>query len=192
MYCDKKIFLISGKRTSGKDTCTDIIKKYFEAEGLNVCVISFAKILKECFCRDKNYDFDRMLNDYKYKEERRDEMTLYFLEMRKEKGEYFFCNYLMEYIDQSHHDMYIISDLRLRSDLEMIEKSTYSKYIVRVNATEDSKRQRGWTPKECDKEFTETDLDECTRFDIIFDNNSSLLDLECNITSWIHQICNPI
>lgn len=187
----KNVLLISGKRTCGKDTCTEIAKQYFESKRLKVSVVSFARILKELFCRDTGYDLDRMLNDYRYKEDHRYELTSYFIKMRKEKGVDFFCNHLMAHIEQTGYNLYIVSDLRLKSDFEAFKKSPYNKFIIRVNSTDESKKKRGWVAKECDNDFTEIDLDDCTEFNKIFNNDSSLQQLKTDVIIWIEDTMIP-
>lgn len=170
----KHIFLVSGKRTCGKDTCTEILNRYFESKGnTDVMILGFAKILKECFCKDTGSDFDRMMKDYPYKEAKRTQMTEYFVKMREEKGHDYFSKCLIQCIESSSADIYIISDLRLKCDFDAFKSksATYDMKFIRVRATDESKILRGWTAKDCDNDFTETDLDRCKEFDKYFDDS---------------------
>ena len=52
----KKIILISGKRTCGKDTSAKIISDYYSEKNYKVCTIGFAQITKMCYCKEYNVD----------------------------------------------------------------------------------------------------------------------------------------
>ena len=63
--CKKHVFLISGKRTCGKDTLANILDEIFTKKNFKVLKMSFAKILKECFCKDCGYNLEKMLTKLK-------------------------------------------------------------------------------------------------------------------------------
>ncbi|VBB17568.1 hypothetical protein YASMINEVIRUS_30 [Yasminevirus sp. GU-2018] len=220
------ILMISGKRTCGKDTVAKIIVDYLTSlaeiipktafklgfnveDNINkmVEVMSFAKALKKTFCSDLGYDFDRMMNDYDYKEEHRADMTNYFMKMRYIEGEDYFSNILIDDILSKHkYDsrIVIVSDLRLKGDLERFrelergllekelegdsERCSYKVVVIRVNSTEESKSKRGWHKKRCDSDFTETDLDDCTDFDFVIDNDGTLEELKNKVLDTLMKI----
>lgn len=125
----KQIIIISGKRTSGKDTITDIIIDYLREKKFKVCQLSFGGILKENFSHDCKFDYDRLMNDYAYKESHRDKMIEYFTNMRNTHGNDYFSKEIMKRIDTAEYDFYIISDLRLRCDAIVFEQSSYN-YVI--------------------------------------------------------------
>jgi phosphomevalonate kinase len=180
----KRIILISGKRTCGKDTITKIISNELIELGYNVCVMSYAGIVKENFSRDSKICYEKLMNNYAYKELHRDKMTNYFIKMRNEKGEDYFSKKLMNKIDESDYDFYIISDLRLKIDAEAFEKSLYDYLMIRVSSTNESRTKRGWMFDSIDKHFTETELDDYKYFDKIIQNDGSLDELTEHVKSW--------
>lgn len=184
----KIVFLISGKRTVGKDTVTEIIKNYLTELNYDVCLLSFSGILKESFSRDKGYDLNRLMNDYVYKENHREEMTEYFMNMRKEYGDGHFRRELMKKINETDYDVYIVSDLRLMSDAIAFMRSPYKNIIVRIEASEESKKKRGWVKKSCDDDFTETDLDNYQNFDKVFNNDGSMSELFATVRQWMSHL----
>ena len=191
----KQIFLISGKRTCGKDITTTFIKKYFEELGLKVNVASFANEFKRLFCLETGLDFDRMLNDYKYKEIYRDKMVDRYTEMHEQYGEDYFCNLLLENIKTTQADIFIIPDFRLKIEMKMflrLDKKEYEVKTIRVNAILETRIKRGWIQKPCDKGFTETELDDYKDFDIIIDNDGTLDELEKKIYEHLDHMSKKI
>lgn len=180
----KRIIVISGKRTCGKDTVTKIINDKLVELDYDVCLMSYSGIMKESFSRDAKLCYEKLMNNYAYKELHRDKMTKYFIKMRKEKGDDYFSKKLMEKIDKTDFDFYVVSDLRLRIDAEAFEKSLYNYVMIRISSTNESRSKRGWNHESIDEHFTETDLDDYKYFDEIFRNDGSLDELTEHVRSW--------
>lgn len=186
----KTVIMVSGKRTCGKDTITGILNKIAISKGLSVSTVSFAGFFKECYCDNTGAELNRLLTDYKYKEDKRSDMLQYFTKIREEKGHDFFCNKVIDNITKSNFDICVISDLRLTNDLKIISKynDKINFILIRVNSKIESRKKRGWTHKECDNDPTETDLDTYDKFDKIFDNDGTIEDLEIVVKKWFDSI----
>lgn len=70
------------------------------------------------------------------------------------------------------HDVFIIPDCRRPTDLEYFSKRSLVKVAVRVNASEEVRRQRGWAfTRGVDDAASECALDSYPKFDVIINNN---------------------
>ena len=113
-------------------------------------------------------------------------MTKYFEQMREQKGFNFFSNHLIKQIEESSHDLYIISDLRLKCDFQAFSMTKqFKSHFIRVNAKTESKMKRGWFLKECDSHFTEIHLDDCKEWDVIFNNDDTIDQLKHEVVKWL-------
>ena len=59
------IFLVSGKRASGKDTFCSLLNNKLIGDSK---IIALADAPKKAFCKKENIDFLRFMNDRAYKE----------------------------------------------------------------------------------------------------------------------------
>lgn len=182
----KLIILVSGKRTCGKDTFAQILKQLVP----DINITSFARELKLAFCKDRNYDFDRMISDYPYKEAKREEMTEYFVNMQKTHGDDYFFNAVLKNINESDSKINVISDLRLKSDLNrflILDKSEYTIFTVRIESSIKSRMLRGFVMKEYDFDVVETDLDDY-KFDTVIENNDTINKLMKSTQNWLSML----
>ena len=181
----KRIILISGKRSSGKDTFATILNDYFSSLKLRVKSMAFAFATKVGYCKKNNLDLDKMLNDYVYKESHRSGLLDYFLT----NGDFnWYADYVYKFIEQEYDnfDVFIIHDLRIKQHMTFFEtlcnqtsfNSKYNCIFIRVNASKESKIKRGWIEKPYDSDFTETDLDDNECFDLYIKNDGNIDDLK--------------
>lgn len=177
----KTILLISGKRTTGKDTVCEIIK---EISKVKFDSIAFAYATKMGYCKDNNLDLNRMLNDYEYKESHRKGLLQYYL---THHDPLFYSDYVLEYINsETKNDInnFIIPDLRIREHADVFKSLDPTRYrciFIRINASDETKISRGWIRKECDDNITETGLDNYDGFDIIINNDGTRDELKIEI-----------
>lgn len=182
------IILISGKRTCGKDTVADIIKRYLLSIGKTVDTASFGKACKSGYCKKYSHDLDRMLTDYTYKESHREELTKYFVNMRETKGDDYFLKKVIKQIDQSTCEYVLISDLRVQCEVDTFRALERKVIMIRVNSTIESRKQRGWVEKECDNHFSETELDTYDGFDFVVNNDDTIDKLTITVLRYINDL----
>ncbi|XP_068934121.1 phosphomevalonate kinase isoform X3 [Petaurus breviceps papuanus] len=133
------VLLFSGKRKSGKDFVTDELRNRL---GTHVCaVLRLSGPLKEQYAQEHGLDFQRLLDASSYKETFRQDMIRWGEEKRKaDPG--FFCRKIVEGVPQA---IWLVSDARRVSDIQWFQSSFGDvTQLVRVVASEESRRQRGW------------------------------------------------
>ena len=170
------IFILSGKRKSGKDFVANKLKETF---GHDRCeIIRLSGPLKYEYARQNGLDFDRLLDSTTYKEFYRQDMIRWGEEKRNADPSYF-CRLAInmafsatsEGRESIQKPVWVISDARRKSDVHYF-KENYDKVVhVRIDASEDVRKSRGWifTPGVDDAE-SECGLDN-EKFDFIIHNN---------------------
>ena len=182
----KNIVLLSGKRFSGKGETSVILKKYFESMGKTVHITCFSYFLKEQFCKLNNINFLKFINDHKYKDSFRNELTAYL-----DTCEYSSFTALLENaIDTNKFtisDIYIIDDVRCYdAQIKYINDNFLHKWntiSLRINSSDDNRIKRGWIKTEYDNHMCENDLDDHTGFDHYINNDGSIEELEKKVLS---------
>lgn len=157
------IYLISGKRYSGKD----YIAKKIESEFKNVFVTSFAKALKKEVSLKYGLDFERLMHDRKYKEQSRLLLINHATFMKETYGQEYWVRLLLRDINYGINDI-IITDWRFKAEYEYLNK-TYPIVTIRINSTNEQRKNRGWLENPTDEGVSETELDEFP-FDRIINN----------------------
>lgn len=163
----KVIFLLSGKRKSGKDYFADLLKS--ELGDKNCCIVRLSGPLKEMYAKIHNLNYEELLKASKYKELHRENMIKWGEEKRKNDPSYF-CQ-AATCTAKKH--AWIISDARRKSDIEYF-KSKYknSAVLIRIDCGIEIRRLRGFcftlgiddAPSECD-------LDNGVKWDFIVNNS---------------------
>lgn len=157
-----KIFVLSGKASSGKDLVADIIKGYYNNKKCKK--LSYAYYLKQYVKditgwsgddSDKPRDF---LQDF----------GINFL--KKDIDKNFLINRLCEDVKvySFFYDVLIITDARLLDEIETIKKGFNNVTTIRINRLLDNHLTE--TQK---SHITETDLDNYDKFDFIIENNDN-------------------
>lgn len=177
----KNVIMLSGKRFNGKGEASHILKKYYESKGKRVFIIAFSYFLKKQFCEINGLDLNRFISDHEYKDSFRDALTAYLDTCEYQS----FTRMLINAINFStfgEYDLYIIDDVRcFDAQVEYVLKYCTDKWnvrIIRINATDESRRKRGWIKSKYDEHMCENDLDSYEGFDYIIDNNESIEDLK--------------
>jgi len=189
------IILVSGKRSSGKDTAAEIIKQYIKDSkqyNTEIDSIALAYATKVGYCKENNLDLDRMVNDYAFKESHRMGLLKYYL---THNDPLWYSDYVLEYIESKHNNeninYFVIPDLRILAHTNVfkspivINKLSVKCLFIRINATEETKKSRGWIKKDCDDDYTETELDNYTGFDIIINNDGTVEELQNKLYNFL-------
>ena len=171
------VYVLSGKRKSGKDFVASGLLKTF---GEDVCgVIRLSGPLKYEYARIHGLRFDQLLDSSPYKEKYRVDMIRWGEEKRSADPHYF-CRLATQppYQGQEHsrsnsgkpRSVWIVSDARRLTDLAYF-KERYNVISVRVHASEAVRAARGWvfTPGVDDAE-SECGLDSAV-FDVHVQND---------------------
>ncbi|XP_046677848.1 phosphomevalonate kinase [Homalodisca vitripennis] len=172
------ILLFSGKRKSGKDTVTDLL---FDSVKEEAVLIKVSAPIKSYFSKVKGLDYDQLMGTSSYKEQYRLEMIKWSEQVRKSDYGYF-CRAAIEMTCAEKKPVWIVSDMRRRTDLQWFRDNYKHIITVRVCSSEGQRIKRGWvfTPGIDDQE-TECNLDSVQDWDIIIENNGSLDDLQPDI-----------
>lgn len=171
-----KVIFISGKRYVGKGETAKLLKSHYENQGKKVLISSFSYLLKVNFCAEYKLDLERFIQDHKYKDEWRNELTEYFAKTNSMDYAY----YLESLIDLKEYDVCIIDDLRLLEHVEYIKNVLSQKYqikMIRIFSDESERIKRGWEKTSYDESRYETELDNYGEFDEQITNNGSIEDL---------------
>ncbi|XP_039623772.1 phosphomevalonate kinase [Polypterus senegalus] len=182
----KLILLVCGKRKSGKDYITELIHCRLDS---SICaVLRLSGPLKEQYAKQHELDYDRLLDATEYKERYRADMIRWGEERRTADPGYF-CRPIVQGVSQP---VWIVSDARRKSDIDWF-RSHYEEQtvIVRVVASEKTRRQRGWQFTEgVDDAQSECGLDDGVNFDWVITNDGQDLELEAQVLSllaFIHE-----
>ena len=173
-YIDKKpkIYVISGKAKSGKDTLANIICNYYKDKKCKK--ISYAYYLKEYIKNIFGWDGQEETKP-------RDLLQSIGIDLLQKKiDEHFLINRVMEDIKvySYFYDVIIITDARLIDEIE-IPKNKFSNVItIRINNNVDND-----LTLEQKKHITEIDLDNYTNFDYVINNTSDYTKLTQNVNN---------
>ena len=188
------VYLVSGKRKSGKDY---VAEKLSETFGKELCaIIRLSSPLKYQYARLHELRFDRLLDSSSYKEHYRADMIRWGEAKRKLDPTYF-CRLAIELPCEgqannlsncSHPKMkqvWIISDARRKTDLKFFEER-FKVISVRVEASEKTRTERGWNfTQGVDDSESECGLDDVA-FDVVLRNDGNN-DFENNIKSLVEK-----
>lgn len=173
-YIDKKpkIYVISGKAKSGKDTLANIICNYYKDKKCKK--ISYAYYLKEYIKNIFGWDGQEETKP-------RDLLQSIGIDLLQKKiDEHFLINRVMEDIKvySYFYDVIIITDARLIDEIE-IPKNKFSNVItIRINNNIDND-----LTLEQKKHITEIDLDNYNNFDYVINNTSDYTKLTQNVNN---------
>ncbi|CAG7816806.1 unnamed protein product [Allacma fusca] len=169
------LVLISGKRKSGKDYFTDRLIETFGAE--KTAILRIAAPIKHYWSVKNNLDYEKMLGTSGYKEQHRFKMVEWSQEVRTKNYGYF----NVEAIRMGKAEgkpIWICSDIRHRRDYNWF-REFYPDLVkrIRVFATEDVRKSRGWlfTPG-IDDGPSECNLDDISDWDLVITNNGQSTD----------------
>lgn len=162
-----KVFLLHARAQSGKNTCANIMKEYYETQGKRVIIIAFADYVK--FTLEKYYN----ITDFK-SEEGRSRIQHYATDqIRDGYKKTFWAELVANYLDaiQADFDIAIIPDWRFENEYGMIQWH-FGKRAIPVLITRPDIDVVDNMTKEQRQHQSETELDNFQKFsyNIINDN----------------------
>ncbi|XP_028837158.1 phosphomevalonate kinase isoform X2 [Denticeps clupeoides] len=180
------ILLFSGKRKSGKDYVTDLIREKLGADVC--CVLRLSAPLKEQYAQERGLDFTELLGAGRYKEQYRADM-IQWGERKREQDPGFFCRLAIRDATQP-----IVSDARRASDLQWFWKEfPHQCHCVRVEASEQSRVNRGWEfTAGIDDGESECGLDHGVQFDWMIHNDGDPAVLDEQLKELFSLVCKHI
>ena len=173
-----KLFIISGKARSGKDTVANIIKDYYTDK--KVISISFGHYIK---------DYAKRVSSWDGSEESKPRQLLQQLgiELIKNKiNSKLFINRILEDIEifSYFYDIIIIDDARLKDEIEILKENYKDSKVIRVIR---ENYKNGLTLSE-NNHLTETDLDDYDNFDYVVKNTDNLSNLKKDIEDILRSV----
>lgn len=188
----KVIFIISGRRNSGKDY---VAKRFLEAiinRGSKCLFWSGSIVVKREFCAHKGHDLNRMLTDRDYKDSLREDLTHYFQTVMAVEKSPDYCNLeLIEDIKKNIKEpTCFVFDIRYPFEIECYERHNFNLVKIRINASEETKKKRGWVydPK-LDEDKSETGLNDYVGWDYVFNNDKDGVD---NIDLFVKDVLDKV
>lgn len=189
--------LIAGKRCSGKDTLADLLKRNAFLGDL-MDIRGFAKSLKYNYAKilssdlSESYDtiYEKLLNDYQFKQTHRPGLIQYGVSEKEKYGEDIWVQRLIESGKDSK--MVIIPDVRYRYELFHEVFTNENSIKIKINCSDEKRSNRGWKYTEgIDNNHSECDLDniDIKSYDHIIENNSDISYLENEANNIINKYC---
>ncbi|XP_019965266.2 phosphomevalonate kinase isoform X2 [Paralichthys olivaceus] len=170
----KLVLVFSGKRKSGKDYVTDLIKGRLGSDVC--CVLRLSGPLKQQYAQEHGLDLDQLLGPGLYKEQFRANMICWG-ETRRRRDPGFFCRLATRGACQP---VWVVSDARRLSDLQWF-RSEFPQQTrsVRVQSSEETRTKRGWSfTAGVDDAESECGLDSGVAFDWIISNEANAPSLD--------------
>ncbi|GAB1600685.1 phosphomevalonate kinase-like [Argonauta hians] len=168
----KLIFILSGKRKSGKDYVTNLMVQKLGEERCGILRLSSP--IKFQYAKENKLLFEKLNDSSEYKEKYRLEMIKFGEQMRNIDPGYF-CRLATseEYGNECKKPFWIISDARRQTDLDyFLQNYTDQVQTVRIIATEEIRKDRGFVfTKGIDDAASECGLDAVKHWDFIIDNS---------------------
>jgi len=178
------VFVFSGKRKSGKDYITDILKEKLD----DSVILRLSGPLKQCYAENNGLDFEKLLSSGDYKEKYRLDMLRWSEEIRN-KDYTFFCREAISKYEAEKFPVWIISDARRLTDLKYFRERFDDKVkTVRIHAPDYVRKERGWVFTEgVDDQETECGLDEVQDWNFRIENDGRVSG-DVLISELMHQI----
>lgn len=184
------IVMVSGKRCSGKDYFADQFEQVNEMRDNPVIVhrIPSAHLVKVELAKSSGgaIDLQRLMHDREYKDLHRDQL----ISLAEGKKRDISPSYWIEQGVQQFHQIcntrssdndkpivFLVTDFRFKDEYDYVRENTscFNVFYVRVNASESTRKSRGWVYKEAvDAHSSEVDLDNMVSiFDHVLENNQT-------------------
>lgn len=171
-----KIYIISGKARSGKDTIADIIEKYYGNK--KVIKLSYSYYLKDFAKRITGWDGSDNTKPREF-------LQQLGIELIKTKiDEHFLINRLCDDIKifSYFYDVIIITDARLVDEIEIPKKLYPCANVIKITRN----IENNLTTNE-KKHLTEIALDNYNKYDYIIENNETLDELAKKVIEIIRK-----
>lgn len=167
----KKIIVFSGKQFAGKDTVAKVLLEKFKSFKR----IGIADAIKLKYSAQTGLSIEEI---EKNKSQYRQDLINLGNWGRAQDPDYW-LNSIIEYEGNT-----IVTDIRMKHELDVFR--SYGAFAVRVEASEEARKQRGKLVSNNDT--TETQLDSIKDWDYIIDNSGNYESLEHNIEFLIKAI----
>jgi dephospho-CoA kinase len=173
-----KLFMLSGKARSGKDTVANIIKDYYDDK--KTIIISFGHYIK---------DYAKRVSDWDGSEDTKPRELLQQLGIELIKNNIdntLFIRRIIEDIEvfSYFYDIIIIDDVRLIDEIEILKEKYKDSISIRII-------RNNYNNKLTDKEnnhITEIDLDNYNNFDYVIENNNNLDELNKQLEDVLRSV----
>lgn len=163
-----KLFIISGRARSGKNTVAKLIEEHYKDK--KYITISFGYYIKDYAKRISNWDGSE-------ENKPRELLQQLGIELIKNKiNDRLFINRIIDDIEvfSYFYDVIIVSDARLKDEVETLKNKYKNSISIRVNRNSDN-----GLSKDEKNHLTETNLDNYDKFDKTIENiNYDLLKLD--------------
>ncbi|MEL6358427.1 MAG: hypothetical protein AAFQ01_00630, partial [Bacteroidota bacterium] len=182
-----KSIVLSGKRCAGKSW---LCQQLSERLGLQPHAIS--DDIKKTYCDAQGLSYAEMVQSRAMKERHRADMVAYMEQKLQEDAYYWDWKVFKKAKAVLAQEMNLkdkvifISDARRENDLAFFKAMTNC-VSIRVECSEEVRKQRGWVASEIDSEESETGLDQATH-DIVYNNNNDGAPAEESLQHLMTQI----
>lgn len=141
------VILVAGRRYSGKDTAADMIASIMGAQRG-----AFADELKREYAIRSGADVSRLRSDAAYKEQHRQALIDMATAARSVEPT------IWARLCAEHHPVHllVVSDYRFANEREYFKSEGYRVITIRIDATDETRRSRGWVPSSIDADPSET------------------------------------
>uniref|UniRef100_A0A3Q3SAM1 Phosphomevalonate kinase n=1 Tax=Mastacembelus armatus TaxID=205130 RepID=A0A3Q3SAM1_9TELE len=173
------VLVFSGKRKSGKDYVTNLIRDRLGSEVC--CILRLSGPLKLQYAQEHGLDLDELLGPGPYKEQYRADM-IQWGETRRRQDPGFFCRLATR---GARQPVWVVSDARRLSDLQWFwSEFPRQTRCVRIQSSEKTRKQRGWSfTAGVDDAESECGLDSGVEFDWVITNEADAPSLEEQLES---------
>lgn len=166
------ILTISGKRTCGKDKTLEIMRTILSSNNINFDIVRTSTIVKKKYCDENNINIDEFESNYALKDSHRDKLTSFFYDfVDGADGINKIIEYIKSYILEKDPKILIIPDLRLKKVLDFLTLN-FKTINIRINASDESRKLRGWIKTSYDDLDIETQLDDYEFNEVINNDNT--------------------
>uniref|UniRef100_A0A5S6Q0D3 Phosphomevalonate kinase n=1 Tax=Trichuris muris TaxID=70415 RepID=A0A5S6Q0D3_TRIMR len=188
------LLLVAGKRKSGKDFVAKLLQQCLvrnSQESVAVIPVHISDPLKREFAQIHGLAYEELLTASQYKELYREAMVLWGEDVRKRDSSYFCRSAIQEArsVKSERADVvvWIVCDCRRHSDISFFGDTFHLKSLVlrlRVEATEEVRRQRGWAfVPGIDDQETECGLDDVDEWHCVLQNDDSTIYSQVDVLS---------
>ena len=174
-----KIFIISGKARTGKDTLENMMKDIYENKNKSVMCLQYAYYLKLYAERITGWDGSEDTKPRNFLQQLGTEI------IRNEIDEDFFVNRVIEDIKvySYFYDIIIIEDARFKNEIDNIKTIFKDAIVIRIERPNFKSDLTDYQQKHP----TEIDLDGYNKYDYIINNDGTLEDLRKKIEDLVES-----
>lgn len=156
----KKIFLIHAPARSGKNTCGEVMKEYYESKGKNVCMIAFADAVK--FSLEKYYG----ITDFK-SPEGRSHIQHYATDQCRGVNPTLWADWVANWLKatEADWDIVIVPDWRFLNEYEVLAEMFGEEKVRTMLITRPDIEEISDLTEEQRRHQSESELDNFKNFD---------------------------